>query len=122
MMATTTFRWQVPPSHLAAKCEELRACVVRNLNDGGNALKEEIVSYAKARHRWQNITGAAEAGLTGTMEGGDSGILIQVFNADQDHGNGLEIWRGGRWGVIPSAMEANYGKARELMERALDCG
>lgn len=121
MAAGLTFRWEVPPSVLADAAGKLKPAVEASMRSEGPAMAQTLDAYASSHHPWSNVTGQAEAGLTTDVQVNGSGLTIELYNTTF-HGNGLEIWRGGKWGVIRPAMTANAAAAKAMMERIVAKG
>lgn len=67
----------------------------------------QIADWMKANHPWQNVTGAAEAGLhTTVLELAlDMIAIILAHGDDIEYAEALEYAHGGAWGVIAPALD-----------------
>lgn len=102
------FEWQVTPEIAFGQLvngytNRIRAGVRRI----AHRRAVDIEEWMKDNHPWQNITGAAEAGLEAFVEE----IALDITQIILTHGEGveygvyLELAHGGRWGVISPALD-----------------
>lgn len=120
-----SFAWlpgKSPGQALAPNVERYGDRVLDVLDHELAAVAQQALAWAKSHHPWQNVTGAAEAGLTVATHGLGEGPAVRrgfsMFNTTY-HGSGLEVWRGGKWGVIRQAMLQHYPAVRAAMDRAV---
>lgn len=112
-MSGPTVSWNVPPSVIGRGLEsEIRA----GLRAAGPEITRALQEYARASHRWQNQTGAAESNLVASFAVmGDALVITLVSGAP--HGIWLEVRWGGKYAVIPLAIYATRPLAIEVVTR-----
>lgn len=109
-----SFEWNLPPDEAWGGLTE---AYVERIRQGVRAIAArrapEIEAYMRANHLWQNITGAAEAGLHTTVEE----VVMETVNIILSHGvsystylegftpEGVETMQGGRFAVIAPSVD-----------------
>ncbi len=74
--------------------------------------------YAQGNHPWQNRTGEAERGLTGSVDrAGDR--IASVIAHTAPHGIFLELKYAGRDGVLPDTLDAALPYAERELNRVV---
>lgn len=116
--AGVSVTWIISPAVTAQSCEVYMDRVDMRLLEEMTRIAHEIEDTAKTYHPWQNITGAAEAGLNCKAEYTGAGVKV-VLAHGVDYGIWLEVKFGGRWGVIEPAMSLSYPDVMSAMARAL---
>lgn len=101
-----SFRWTVTPGQAF---EELYENYTKALFVSGrrvaDARAEQMLTWAKSNHPWQNRTGAAEAGLHVEVTQAPAVVAEIVLAHGVDHGLWLEIANQGRYGVIAMSID-----------------
>jgi hypothetical protein len=110
--------WDVHPLVLAENVDKYGDRVKDSLRKEMERVAKEVEEYAKSTHPWNNVTGAAEAGLTCVVFESGEGFELVLYHS-VPYGIWLEIKFAGRDAVILPALEANYGNITQAMERAL---
>ena len=110
MAVGLAIRWRQDPSTLAAGLERWAEAALDALEASWRDLGDTILVYAEANHPWQNITYAAEQGLSVDVRRQETTLILTLYNASA-HGVWLEVRFDGRWGVIAPALQAHYDEA-----------
>lgn len=111
-------KWIISPEATAQSVELYMERVETRLLLEMQRVAQDIEAWAKSNHPWNNITGAAEAGLNCRAEFTGAGVKITLAHG-VDYGIWLEVKFAGKWGVIEKAMSAHYGDIMAAMGRAL---
>ena len=101
------FKWDVAPTDVFPQMATLYTqATLQGARRVAYTRAPEMTAYAKANHAWQNVTGAAEAGLHDTVEESGSSIILTLAHGDDvRHGIWLEVANGGRYGIIPQTID-----------------
>lgn len=76
-MAGRGFRWETPPTRLAASLGRYDAAVTQGAHEIGDVYAGRMETYAKANAPWADRTGAARQSLAGTTE--KSATLMKIW-------------------------------------------
>lgn len=116
MPASASITWTRPVSAMAGDVAQIAARLMIAVERHMTMVAARILSWVRANHPWQNQTGAAEASFTVQALNGGMTILLMhgVF-----YGIYLEYKHGGRWGVIPAAIEAGIPMVIQGLQAAL---
>lgn len=110
--------WQTSPAELGNQIEDWWQRVEAKLASEMEALGADLKVYAQANHPWTNRTGQAEAQLNYSVIASGTEFEVVLYQGVY-YGVYLEMRWGGRWGVIPAALAANYGRAIQAMMNAM---
>lgn len=95
--------WQQSPERMAADLEAWWARVERRIPGELERAGAQVVAFARASHPWRNRTGAAEAGLSYEVRREGDTFVLDIKHGVY-YGVYLEGRWGGRWGVLPAAI------------------
>ena len=76
-MASRGFRWEAPPTRLAANLGRYDAALTAGAHRIGDVYAAKMETYAKANAPWADRTGNARQGLAGTTE--KSATLMKIW-------------------------------------------
>lgn len=79
---------------------------------------QDMRAYAQMNHPWTNRTGRAEAELNYNVSREGNAIVLTVYQG-APYGIWLEVRWGGRWGILPETMTANYGRVMAAISAAM---
>lgn len=100
------FDWVVRPE---VAFEQLTTAYINRIRQGVRRIAHrrapEIEQWMKDNHLWQNITGAAEAGLESYVEDVAIDMVQIILEHGVSYGQYLELSRGGSWGIIAPAVD-----------------
>lgn len=119
------FQWVVPPNQ--AFPELLKAYTNTIILSGrrvAHQRAEDGTAWMKAEAPWEDQTGAARAGLH-VKELESPGVLTElVFSHDEslDYTLWLEIAHGGRYSIIPAAIDYWGPKLMQDVQRIVNLG
>lgn len=119
-MATSGIVWRggQAPRDLAIRIERFGERFLAAVLAVGHLVAAEAEAYAKQNAIWQDRSGAARQGLTGTaLQLGATAVAIVIYHK-ADHGKWLEIAHSGRWGILPSTLVQMYGRVMALIRQA----
>lgn len=112
-----TFSWQITPEQVWPQISQRQiATIERELVKLCDKMRGEIAAYMKANHPWENVTGAAEAGLHAELVhvlNEFAGVMF-AHGDDVAHAWYLETMQRGRFGIIAPTLDV-FG-ARLLTE------
>lgn len=103
-----TFSWQITPEDVWPGIVQRQInAIERDIVKLCEALATEIQAWMKANHAWQNITGAAEAGLYAELlhiAGEFAGVLLSHGDS-VPHAIWLEVAHQGRFSILAPALD-----------------
>lgn len=108
--------WRTSPDQMAQSVAEASDRMLKRLTAELQTAGRDIEAFGRANHPWQNRTGEAESGFTVEVSG--DGRSLRVYHR-AEHGFWLEVKHGGRWGVIPAAVEFGAVRLQAAMDAAL---
>jgi len=110
--------WPVPISVLGVGVALMRARLNPVVAGALESIGGEIESYAKANHPWNNITGAAEAGLNVQVESSGNQHRLQLSHSVH-YGIWLEVRWAARYAVILPTLQAHYAAIMDRIRQAI---
>lgn len=100
--------WDETPEKMVERLiDRYMARIAKGITEIANRRAPEIAAWMQANHRWQNQTGAAEAGLHTTVEQ----VTAMMTEITLSHGESvpygiwLEVAHQGVWGVLTPAVD-----------------
>lgn len=101
-----SFQWTITPeAAFVPLTNAYIAAIRRGVRQIADRRAPQIEQWMKDNHLWQNITGAAEAGLHTTVEGVSLDMVQIILEHGVDYGQYLELSRGGVWGILAPAVD-----------------
>lgn len=119
MVARTNFQWIVPPvaemgAHVTKAMLTLFPAVLAALEAAGVVTQQQ----AQANAPWNDITGAARAGLSIDVSGNGAVATLTLYHTVY-YGIYLELRWGGRYAIIMPTLQAQYGPIMDAVRAAL---
>jgi hypothetical protein len=113
-----SFIWIRPPSGMSAECKRRADAMEPELLGRMSALRDELLSYMKDNAPWTDRTTDARNGLSSNANiTGKGAVTLSAFHT-VFYGPFLEL--GTRfmspYPIIRPALEAHYGKTRQIMD------
>lgn len=109
--------WRIghEPRTVAARIDGLARHIDEQTLRIAEGIAEDVWLYMTENHPWVNRTGDAEAALTAEAVRLAEHIVSIYAAHGVDYGIWLEIRWGGKWGIIPEALQYAYPRImREL--------
>lgn len=118
------FIWTTPPSVMAENCRMREARFDPAVLSRLSAMSEELVSYMQANAPWTDRTKAARDGLSSNARITARGNATLTAFHTVPYGGFLETGtvHNAPYPIIKPALEAFYGKARQIMAEIAGSG
>lgn len=115
--------WVRTPEELGQAVLGLMDTIKADLLHELSTVATQIETWMQDNHKWQNITGQAEAGLRCEVFETEGGISIIAYHDESGHtdphGYWLEVAHGGVWGIIRLGLESHYGVIMGAVKAAI---